>query len=442
MSMERVPMTIEGFKKLETELQRLKSEERPRIIQAISEARAHGDLSENAEYHAAKEAQGLNEARVAELEDKISRAEVIDTSKLSGTTIKFGATVTLVDEDTDEKVKYKIVGELEANVRGGQDLDLEPDRARADRQVEGRHRRGDDAQGPALLRDPEDRVEVAGVGRRGMRRPADDCTTAQARRAPDRASLTRRLSDACRAPPLRLSPASFALYWGARFLNAFCDPDHLRRRRLADLRSRPAILCCSAWSASCSSRPRSCSCWSPARWRTAINRRAHHGHLHRHRGSCCAAWRYSGSARVRARRRHVWPVFAILTVFGVARAFLTPGHAVAGGEPGAARGLRQRGGLEFVELCRRRVDRRPGRRRPALRHLVACAPTAAALLLCSPSRPSLITPHSEAGPEDDRPSRVDCDTLLAASATSGASRWCSARSRSTCSPCCSAARPR
>lgn len=119
MSMERVPMTIEGFKSLETELHRLKAEERPRIIQAIAEARSHGDLSENAEYHAAKEAQGLNEARVAELEDKINRAEVVDTSKLSGTTIKFGATVTLVDEDTDEKVKYKIVGDLEADVKAG-----------------------------------------------------------------------------------------------------------------------------------------------------------------------------------------------------------------------------------------------------------------------------------------------------------------------------------
>ena len=102
MSMERVPMTIEGFKTLETELQRLKGEERPRIIQAIAEARSHGDLSENAEYHAAKEAQGLNESRVADLEDKLSRAEVVDTSKLSGDSIKFGATVTLVDEDTDE----------------------------------------------------------------------------------------------------------------------------------------------------------------------------------------------------------------------------------------------------------------------------------------------------------------------------------------------------
>jgi transcription elongation factor GreA len=119
MSMERVPMTVDGLKRLEEELHRLKTEERPRIIQAIAEARAHGDLSENAEYHAAKEAQGLNEAKVAELEDRISRADVVDTTKLSGSTVKFGATVTLVDEDTEEKVKYKIVGDFEANLREG-----------------------------------------------------------------------------------------------------------------------------------------------------------------------------------------------------------------------------------------------------------------------------------------------------------------------------------
>ena len=117
--MEKVPMTIEGFKSLEAELHRLKVEVRPRIIQQISDAREHGDLAENAEYHAAKEAQGLNEAKVAELEDKISRAEVIDPSKLSGATVKFGATVTLEDEDSGDKVKYKIVGEHEANVREG-----------------------------------------------------------------------------------------------------------------------------------------------------------------------------------------------------------------------------------------------------------------------------------------------------------------------------------
>jgi transcription elongation factor GreA len=119
MSMDRVPMTVEGYKKLEEDLHRLKAIERPRIIQAIAEARAHGDLSENAEYHAAKEAQGLNESRVAELEDKFSRAEVIDPAGLSGTNIKFGATVTLVDEDTEDKVKYKIVGDLEASVKDG-----------------------------------------------------------------------------------------------------------------------------------------------------------------------------------------------------------------------------------------------------------------------------------------------------------------------------------
>jgi transcription elongation factor GreA len=115
--MERVPMTLEGFKNLEEELQRLKAVERPRIITAISEARAHGDLSENAEYHAAKEQQGMNEARVAEIEDKINRAEVIDISKMSGDTIKFGATVMLSDEDSGDMVTYTIVGDTEANLR-------------------------------------------------------------------------------------------------------------------------------------------------------------------------------------------------------------------------------------------------------------------------------------------------------------------------------------
>ena len=119
MTMERVPMTAEGFTTLEAELQRLKSKERPRIVQAIAEARAHGDLSENAEYHAAKEEQGLNEAKVAELEDKLSRADVIDPTTLSGETVKFGATVTLEDEDTEEEVRYKLVGDLEADVKSG-----------------------------------------------------------------------------------------------------------------------------------------------------------------------------------------------------------------------------------------------------------------------------------------------------------------------------------
>jgi transcription elongation factor GreA len=117
--MEKVPMTVAGHAALEEELRRRQQIERPRIIQAISEARAHGDLSENAEYHAAKESQSLNEGRIAELEDKLSRAEVIDVSKLSGSTVKFGATVTVLDEETEEEKRYQIVGENEANVKDG-----------------------------------------------------------------------------------------------------------------------------------------------------------------------------------------------------------------------------------------------------------------------------------------------------------------------------------
>jgi transcription elongation factor GreA len=118
--MEKIPMTAAGHAALESELRRRTSEERPRIIELISEARGHGDLSENAEYHAAKEAHGLNEGRILELEDQLSRAEIIDVSKLTGSkTIKFGATVTLVNEDTDEKKKYQIVGDVEADVKDG-----------------------------------------------------------------------------------------------------------------------------------------------------------------------------------------------------------------------------------------------------------------------------------------------------------------------------------
>jgi transcription elongation factor GreA len=117
--MEKVPMTVGGHAALEEELRRRQQIERPRIIQQIAEARAHGDLSENAEYHAAKESQSLNEGRIAELEDKLSRAEVIDVSKLSGSTIKFGATVTVLDEDTEEEKRYQIVGESEADVKIG-----------------------------------------------------------------------------------------------------------------------------------------------------------------------------------------------------------------------------------------------------------------------------------------------------------------------------------
>ncbi len=117
--MNKVPMTAGGYENLKEELRWRQQEERPRIIEAISEARAHGDLSENAEYHAAKEAQSLNEGRAAELEELVARAEVIDVSKLSGDTIKFGATVSLIDEDTEEKKSYQIVGDQEADVKQG-----------------------------------------------------------------------------------------------------------------------------------------------------------------------------------------------------------------------------------------------------------------------------------------------------------------------------------
>jgi transcription elongation factor GreA len=117
--MEKVPMTIGGHQALQVELKRRQAEDRPRIVADIAEARAHGDLSENAEYHAAKEQQSLNEGRISELEDKLSRAEVIDVSKMSGDTIKFGATVKLADEETDEEKHYQIVGAEEADVASG-----------------------------------------------------------------------------------------------------------------------------------------------------------------------------------------------------------------------------------------------------------------------------------------------------------------------------------
>lgn len=110
-------MTADGYAAIEAEVKQLKTVERPRIIAAIAEARAHGDLSENAEYHAAKEQQGMTEARLNHLEDQLSRADVIDVSKLSGDEVKFGATVILVDEDTEAKVQYQIVGEEEADVK-------------------------------------------------------------------------------------------------------------------------------------------------------------------------------------------------------------------------------------------------------------------------------------------------------------------------------------
>jgi len=112
-------MTAEGYHALDEELKRLKTVERPAVIAAIGEARAHGDLSENAEYHAAKDRQGWIEGQIAEIEDKMARAQVIDVSKLSGKQVKFGATVSVVDEDTEEKARYQIVGEHEADVKQG-----------------------------------------------------------------------------------------------------------------------------------------------------------------------------------------------------------------------------------------------------------------------------------------------------------------------------------
>ncbi len=117
--MDKVPMTLDGFERLEEELKRLKTAERPEIIKAIATAREHGDLSENAEYHAAKERQSFNEGRISEIESKIANAEIIDVSKLSGKIVKFGAKIKLTDEDTDEDSAYQIVGEHEADINNG-----------------------------------------------------------------------------------------------------------------------------------------------------------------------------------------------------------------------------------------------------------------------------------------------------------------------------------
>lgn len=116
---DKVPMTKTGFAQLNEELRWRQQEERPRIIEAISEARAHGDLSENAEYHAAKEAQSHNEGRITELEGLVGRADVIDIATMTGDRIRFGATVTLIDEDTEEEKIYQIVGDQEADVKKG-----------------------------------------------------------------------------------------------------------------------------------------------------------------------------------------------------------------------------------------------------------------------------------------------------------------------------------
>lgn len=116
---DRFPMTAQGLAQLEEELRVLRAEDRPAVIQAIAEAREHGDLSENAEYHAAREKQSFIEGRIQELETRISRAEVIDVSTMSGDSVKFGATVTLIDEDTEEESTYQLVGDLEADVKAG-----------------------------------------------------------------------------------------------------------------------------------------------------------------------------------------------------------------------------------------------------------------------------------------------------------------------------------
>lgn len=128
--MDRVPMTAEGLTRLEQELKTLKDSERPAVIAAIAEARAHGDLSENAEYHAARERQSFIEGRIQELESVISRAEIFDPAKMDGNVVKFGATVKLVDEDTEEKHVYQIVGKYEADLEQNK-LSLEAPLARA-----------------------------------------------------------------------------------------------------------------------------------------------------------------------------------------------------------------------------------------------------------------------------------------------------------------------
>ena len=115
--MDKEPITSQGLGKLKKELEELKNIRRPKIVEAIAEARGHGDLKENAEYHAAKEEQAQNETRIMELEDLLSKAEVIDPSKLSGEDIKFGAKVILIDLDTDEEAKYQIVGDVESDFK-------------------------------------------------------------------------------------------------------------------------------------------------------------------------------------------------------------------------------------------------------------------------------------------------------------------------------------
>ncbi len=239
-------MTAAGYAALAEELRRRQQEERPRIIQQISEARAHGDLSENAEYHAAKEAQSLNEGRIAELEDKLSRAEVIDVSKLSGSTIKFGATVTVVDEDTEEEKAYQIVGEVGSRREERPRLHHEPDRPGAHRQEGRRHGRGQDARRRQELRDPEGRLRVSRARSAALAVPPPRQRSASSRTAaPAMSAQTLGIAEALGAIPdvRRVAPARPLRAAGAlrpsrpaATLAAFAPPlpRHRARRRTAD----------------------------------------------------------------------------------------------------------------------------------------------------------------------------------------------------------------
>jgi transcription elongation factor GreA len=159
--MEKIPLTRAGYDALNEELKALKSVERPAVIRAIAEAREHGDLSENAEYHAARERQSFIEGRVKELEGILALAEVIDTSKLSGA-VKFGARVTLIDEDTEEEKTFQLVGEPEADLERGLSTSVAA-RPRAHRQGRGRHGRGAHARRREELRNPPHRIQLTGT---------------------------------------------------------------------------------------------------------------------------------------------------------------------------------------------------------------------------------------------------------------------------------------
>ena len=193
MTMEKIPMTAAGHAALEAELKRRTSEERPRIIEAIAEARGHGDLSENAEYHAAKEAQGLNEGRIAELEDQLSRAEIIDVIEADRPkTIKFGATVTLVDEDTEEKKKYQIVGDVEADVKDGRISISSPIARALIGKAKGDTVEVDRARRRALLRDPRRQVPVGPDTIRRSTSPGGSSRRIRSSRRPASALIVRR----------------------------------------------------------------------------------------------------------------------------------------------------------------------------------------------------------------------------------------------------------